>query len=109
MAQASDSGPGREQPSEIGQVLNDLFAVVEQRRAELPEGSYTTELLSGPQDKLLKKIAEESGEVIIAARDQDVAQLRYESADLVYHLLVVLAREGLTLDDLAEELASRMK
>jgi phosphoribosyl-ATP pyrophosphohydrolase len=93
----------------IGAVLTDLFEVLEQRKQEMPEGSYTTALLGGPQDKLLKKIAEESGEVIIAARDQDKAQLKYEAADLVYHLLVVMAREDLTLDDLAEELASRRK
>ena len=94
--------------SDIGPVLTDLFAVLEQRKAEMPEGSYTTELLAGPQDKLLKKIAEESGEVIIAACGHDSDQLRYEAADLVYHLLVVLVREGLTLDDLAQELSGRM-
>ncbi len=91
----------------IGEVLEELFALLESRREEMPEGSYTAELLGGPQDKLLKKIAEESGEVIIAARDRDEDQLTYEAADLVYHLLVVLVREGLTLDDLAEELDRR--
>ena len=100
--------------SSIGPTLDGLFDVLEARGRELPEGSYTTELLSGPQEKLLKKIAEEAGEVIIAARDcdsgtGDVAALRYEIADLVYHLLVVMVREGLTLDDLAAELDSRRK
>ncbi|MDI6711889.1 MAG: phosphoribosyl-ATP diphosphatase [Anaerosomatales bacterium] len=93
----------------IGAVLQDLFAVLEQRKAEMPEGSYTVKLLAGPQEKLLKKIGEEASEVIIAARDRDAAQLRYEIGDLVYHLLVVMVREGLTLDDLARELASRRK
>ena len=93
----------------IGEVLTGLAAVLEQRKAELPPGSYTTELLSGPQDKLLKKIAEESGEVIIAARDHDASQLTYEAADLVYHLLVVLAREGVSVADLAAELDRRRK
>jgi len=93
----------------IGEVLEDLFAVLESRKAELPEDSYTAELLSGPQDKLLKKIAEEAGEVIIAACDRDGGQLTYEAADLVYHLLVVLVREGLTLEDLAAELDSRRR
>ncbi len=93
----------------IGAVLQDLFAVLEQRKAEMPEGSYTAKLLAGPQEKLLKKIGEEASEVIIAARDRDAAQLRYEIGDLVYHLLVVMVREGLTLDDLARELASRRK
>jgi phosphoribosyl-ATP pyrophosphohydrolase/phosphoribosyl-AMP cyclohydrolase len=91
----------------LGDVLDDLAAVLEQRKRDLPEGSYTTKLLSGPQDKLLKKIAEESGEVIIAARDHDIAQTRYEAGDLLYHLLVVLVREGVSADDLALELAER--
>ena len=91
----------------VGDVLSELFAVLESRKAELPEGSYTTKLLTEGQDKLLKKIAEEAGEVIIAARDGDLSQLTYELADLLYHMLVVMVREGLTLDDLAEELAAR--
>jgi phosphoribosyl-ATP pyrophosphohydrolase/phosphoribosyl-AMP cyclohydrolase len=91
----------------LGDVLADLAGVLEQRKRDLPEGSYTTKLLSGPQDKLLKKIAEESGEVIIAARDHDVAQTRYEAADLLYHLLVVLVREGIPIEELASELAGR--
>jgi phosphoribosyl-ATP pyrophosphohydrolase/phosphoribosyl-AMP cyclohydrolase len=91
----------------LGDVLTELAGVLEQRKRDLPEGSYTTQLLSGPQDKLLKKIAEEAGEVIIAARDRDVAQTRYEAADLLYHLLVVLVREGVAAQDLADELAGR--
>lgn len=93
----------------IGAVLEDLYAVLEQRKQDMPEGSYTAALLAGPQEKLLKKIGEESSEVIIAARDHDLPQLRYEIGDLVYHLLVVMVREGLTLQDLARELASRRK
>lgn len=91
----------------IGELLEDLFATLEQRRRDMPEGSYTAQLLGGKQDKLLKKIAEESGEVIIAACEHDVAQLRYELGDLLYHMLVVMVREGLTLDDLSAELAAR--
>jgi phosphoribosyl-ATP pyrophosphohydrolase/phosphoribosyl-AMP cyclohydrolase len=93
----------------LGDVLEELAAVLEQRRVEQPEGSYTVKLLTGPQDKLLKKIAEEAGEVIIAARDHDVAQTRYEIADLLYHLLVVMTREGIAPADLAAELASRRR
>ena len=93
--------------SRIGEVLDELFGVLEERNAQRPEGSYTTKLLTEPQENLLKKIAEESGEVIIAARDQDTGQLTYEIADLLYHTMVVMVREGLSLDDLAEELARR--
>jgi phosphoribosyl-ATP pyrophosphohydrolase/phosphoribosyl-AMP cyclohydrolase len=93
----------------LGEVLEELAAVLAQRHREQPEGSYTVKLLTGPQDKLLKKIAEEAGEVIIAARDHDVAQTRYEIADLFYHLLVVMEREGVSPSDLAAELASRRR
>ncbi|MBN2848883.1 MAG: bifunctional phosphoribosyl-AMP cyclohydrolase/phosphoribosyl-ATP diphosphatase HisIE [Coriobacteriia bacterium] len=101
-----EADPAAVAPS-LGTVLEGLGAVLEQRKRDLPEGSYTAALLSGPQDKLLKKIAEEAGEVIIAARDQDTGQLTYEAADLLYHLLVVLTREGVTPSDLAAELESR--
>jgi phosphoribosyl-ATP pyrophosphohydrolase len=94
---------------DIGTVLDDLFGVLEARKREMPEGSYTAKLLGGPLDSLLKKIAEESGEVIMAAKDADREHLRYEIGDLVYHLMVVMVREGLTLDDLAAELASRRR
>ncbi|NTU71582.1 MAG: phosphoribosyl-ATP diphosphatase [Coriobacteriia bacterium] len=91
----------------LGDVLEELFAVIEERRTADPEVSYTAKLLTGNEDSLLKKIAEESGEVIMAAKDADAEHLRYEAGDLMYHLLVVLARYGLTPSDLAQELASR--
>lgn len=100
---------GPEDSRSLGAVLGTLWKTIESRREADPESSYTARLLSGPEDKLLKKIAEESGEVIMAAKDADADHLRYEAADLTYHLLVVLARHGLTPDDLATELASRFK
>ena len=93
----------------LGDVLDELFGVIDARRGADPEESYTAKLLTGPEDGLLKKIAEESGEVIMAAKDADRDHLRYEAGDLLYHLLVVCARWGLTPSDLAEELASRRK
>lgn len=105
-----ENAPATATPAQsLGAVLEDLAALLESRRTEQPEGSYTVKLLTGPQDKLLKKIAEEAGEVIIAARDHDVAQTRYEIADLLYHLLVVMTREGIAPAELAAELASRRK
>jgi phosphoribosyl-ATP pyrophosphohydrolase/phosphoribosyl-AMP cyclohydrolase len=98
----------RPEPSSLGDALTGLANILEQRKRDLPEGSYTVKLLTGPQDKLLKKIAEEAGEVIIAARDHDIPQTRYEIADLMYHLLVVMLREGIAPEDLAGELASRL-
>jgi phosphoribosyl-ATP pyrophosphohydrolase/phosphoribosyl-AMP cyclohydrolase len=100
---------GEQAAPDLGAVLTDLFGVLQQRKAELPEVSYTTKLLTGKQDSLLKKIAEEAGEVIMAAKDHDNDQLRYEIGDLLYHVLVVMTREGLTLEDLAAELAGRRK
>ena len=91
----------------FGDVIDELWGVIESRRSADPDESYTARLLTGPEDALLKKIAEESGEVIMAAKDADKEHLRYEIGDVVYHLLVVMARYGLTPDDLAEELAAR--
>jgi len=91
----------------LGAVLEELFVVLEQRKVDMPEGSYTTKLLAGDLDQLLKKIGEEATEVVMAAKDSDADQIRYEIADLLYHLMVVMVRADLTLDDLAEELASR--
>jgi phosphoribosyl-ATP pyrophosphohydrolase len=88
-------------------VIAELWEVIESRRDADPDVSYTAKLLQGPEDKLLKKIAEESGEVIMAAKDGDPEHLRYEIGDVVYHLLVVMARWGINPDDLAEELAAR--
>ena len=93
----------------LGDVLDELFAVIDERRTADPETSYTALLLTGNEDSLLKKIAEEAGEVIMAAKDADRDHLRYEAGDLLYHLMVVLARYDLTPGDLAEELASRFK
>jgi len=110
MSSADTAAPGQDAtPQPLGTVLEELFGVLEARKREMPEGSYTAKLLGGPLDSLLKKIAEESGEVIMAAKDADAEHLRYEIGDLVYHLLVVMVREGLTLDDLAGELASRRR
>jgi phosphoribosyl-ATP pyrophosphohydrolase len=88
-------------------VIAELWSVIESRREADPQTSYTAKLLQGPEDKLLKKIAEEAGEVIMAAKDGDPEHLRYEIGDVVYHLLVVMARWGVSPDDVAEELAGR--
>ncbi|MGV8083049.1 MAG: bifunctional phosphoribosyl-AMP cyclohydrolase/phosphoribosyl-ATP diphosphatase HisIE [Coriobacteriia bacterium] len=93
----------------FGEVIGELWSVIESRREASAEESYTARLLGGPEDKLLKKIAEEAGEVIMAAKDADRDHLRYEIGDVMYHLLVVMARYGLTPEDLAEELAARRK
>lgn len=90
-------------------VLRELFEVIEQRKEELPESSYTTSLFTHEkgENAVLEKVGEEATEVILAAKDGDDAELAAESADLVYHLLVTLSMQGVDLDDLLDELASR--
>jgi phosphoribosyl-ATP pyrophosphohydrolase/phosphoribosyl-AMP cyclohydrolase len=91
----------------VGVVLEELYEVVAGRRREMPAGSYTTYLFEKGLNKILKKVGEEAAETIIAAKDDDRAALTAETADLVYHLVVLMVERGLTLDDLAGELARR--
>jgi phosphoribosyl-ATP pyrophosphohydrolase/phosphoribosyl-AMP cyclohydrolase len=95
--------------SDLGAVLNDLYAVVESRKRDRPEGSYTTYLFEQGLDKILKKVGEESSETIIAAKNEDRAALASETSDLVYHLIVLMVARGLTLNDIRDELISRGK
>lgn len=90
-------------------MLNDLFEVIESRKRERPQGSYTTELLSGGEDKILKKVGEEAMEVILAAKGQGKERLIEETADLFYHVLVMLAYKDLTLEAVEAELRRRHK
>jgi len=92
-----------------GAVLDELFDTIESRKAELPEESYTASLFTHEkgENAVLEKIGEESTETILAAKDDDLDELTYESADLVYHLLVLLAMKDLDLDDLRDELRDR--
>jgi len=77
------------------------------RKENLPEGSYTTYLFQKGMDKILKKVGEESTEVIIAAKGNDRAETVYEIADLAYHLMVMMVEMGISVDDIKKELASR--
>jgi len=90
-------------------VLDELFAVIEDRKETLPEGSYTASLFTHEkgENAVLEKLGEEATEVVLAAKDDDHEELAYESADLVYHLLVLLSMKGMDLSDLREELANR--
>lgn len=91
----------------IGQVLDELYELVQSRQREMPEGSYTTYLLSEGLDKILKKIGEESTEVIIASKNEGTAPLVSEVADLLYHLLVLLVAREVTLARVSSELIVR--
>lgn len=90
-------------------ILFELYDIIRDRKEKLPEGSYTTYLFTKGIDKILKKVGEENAEVIIAAKNNSQAELIYESSDLLYHLLVLLVEQGIELDDIFNELASRRK
>ncbi len=94
-------------PGDIGVTMKGLAEVIHGRREASPETSYTARLLAGPEDKLLKKVAEEATEVVMACKDDDHDHIRYEAADLVYHLLVTLERYGVAIEELAGELDAR--
>ncbi|WP_127583180.1 bifunctional phosphoribosyl-AMP cyclohydrolase/phosphoribosyl-ATP diphosphatase HisIE [Paenibacillus koleovorans] len=88
-------------------ILSKLESVIAQRDAERPEGAYTTYLFEKGVDKILKKVGEEAAEVIIAAKNRDNDELRYEASDLIFHLLVLLREQRLSLDDIMAELDRR--
>ena len=88
-------------------ILARIDGIIEARRLSPEEGSYTNYLLEKGLDKILKKVGEEATEVVIAAKNGENDELRSESADLFYHLLVLLQERGLPLNDLLNELDSR--
>ena len=87
--------------------LEALMKVIEGRKLEKKEGSYTTYLFEKGIDKILKKVGEECTEVIIAGKADDKAETIYEIADLVYHVMVLMIEMGISIDDIRNELASR--
>lgn len=91
------------------QILQSLEKVILERERERPEGAYTTYLFEKGVDKILKKVGEEAAEVIIAAKNRDHEELRWEAADLLYHLQVLLVEQGLPFKDVLKTLAERHK
>ena len=91
------------------EIIDEVFAVVEDRKADLPEGSYTTSLFTHEkgENAVLEKLGEETTELILAAKDDDHDEIAYEAADIVYHLLVLLSMKEMDLADLRAELSDR--
>jgi phosphoribosyl-ATP pyrophosphohydrolase/phosphoribosyl-AMP cyclohydrolase len=87
--------------------LNDLYELIKGRKLEKKEGSYTTYLFEKGIDKILKKVGEESTEVIIAGKGGDKKEAIYEIADLTYHVMVMMVEMGISTEDIRNELASR--
>ncbi|NCA67230.1 MAG: phosphoribosyl-ATP diphosphatase [Clostridia bacterium] len=88
-------------------IVKDLFEIIKSRQIDKVEGSYTCYLFEKGLDKILKKCGEECAELIIAAKNADNGQIVYEACDLVYHMLVLLAERGISLDAMYEELFTR--
>lgn len=87
--------------------MDGLYELLEGRKKEMPEGSYTTYLFQKGIDKILKKVGEESTEVIIAGKAGDKKETIYEIADLAYHIMVMMVEMGISVEDVRKELASR--
>jgi phosphoribosyl-ATP pyrophosphohydrolase len=104
---ADADGDGEADPA--ADTLDSLFATIEDRRERLPEGSYTASLFTHEkgENAVLEKLGEETTELILAAKDDRDDEVLAEGADLVYHLLVLLAAHDLTVDDLRTELRER--
>jgi len=96
--EATETGPG---------ILSELFAVIQDRQRDPPEGSYTAELLQGGMGRIAQKVIEEAGETAIAAVSENKEDLPKEVADLLYHTLVLLAASGVTPNQVWEELRNR--
>ncbi len=93
----------------IGEVLEKLYRIVEERKRELPENSYTASLFKAGEDRILQKVGEEAIETILALKSGNRGDAVYEVSDLLYHLTVALVNSGITYDEIAEELKRRMK
>ena len=91
----------------VNDVWKQLYQVVQDRKASPQEGSYTCYLFDKGLDKILKKVGEESTEVIIAGAKNDKEETIYEVADLAYHLMGMMVEQGITLQDVTAELAKR--
>ena len=87
--------------------LEGLYNLLQGRKKDLPEGSYTTYLFQKGLDKILKKVGEECTEVIIAGKAEDKEETVYEIADLCYHVMVLMVEMGISVEDVMAELASR--
>lgn len=88
-------------------ILDDLYKVIEDRKANPKEGSYTNYLFDKGLDKILKKVGEEACEILIASKNEEPKEIKYEIADFLYHLSVLMVEKGVTWEEVATELANR--
>lgn len=88
-------------------IFKEVYDVIEDRKRNPKEGSYTNYLFEKGLDKILKKVGEEASEVIIGAKNENKEEIQYEIADLLYHIMVLMVQQGLTWDDITTELEKR--
>ena len=88
-------------------MLEDVYSIILDRKDHPKEGSYTNYLYDKGIDKILKKIGEEATEIIIAAKNPDAEEIKYEISDFIYHLMVLMAEKGVTWEDITQELSQR--
>lgn len=98
-----------DETSSPDEILDELFAVIEDRKAELPDDSYTASLFTHEkgENAALEKLGEETTEFLLAVKDDDTDEIAHEAADIIYHLLVVLSMQEMDIEDLRAELAKR--
>ncbi|MBI3789102.1 MAG: bifunctional phosphoribosyl-AMP cyclohydrolase/phosphoribosyl-ATP diphosphatase HisIE [Ignavibacteriales bacterium] len=99
---------GEQSSKSSGDVFGQLEKIVRNRQEQMPEQSYTAKLFQEGTSRIAQKVGEEAVEVVVAAMQNDATALKAESADLLYHLIVLLREKGLSLNDVAEELRVRM-
>lgn len=104
-----DAPVSGDESTDLGARLAELYSLIESRRREMPEGSYTTYLFKEGLDKILKKVGEEASETIIAAKNEERERLVSEVSDLIYHLTVLMVERGVTLNEISKELTKRSK
>ena len=88
-------------------ILNEVFATIEDRKKHPKEGSYTNYLFDKGIDKILKKVGEEATEIIIASKNPNPEEIKYEVSDFMYHLMVLMVERGITWEDITKELSDR--
>lgn len=88
-------------------VFEEVYQVIQDRKQNPKEGSYTNYLFDKGIDKILKKVGEEATEIIIAAKNPDAEEIKYEMSDFLYHAMVLMVEKGVTWEDITKELANR--
>jgi len=91
------------------EILDEVFAVIEDRRNSPRQASYVSGLLAKGEAEVIRKFGEEAGELSVAAKGDDKANIIHEAADVVFHLMVILAAKGVRLDEVMEELRQRRR